>query len=94
MSQKVDASDTVLIAHVVSVHKQGCLKMYSCARLKILSVLKGTPPVDIAVLFDGPIAEADPLCCKVGHDYLLFLKKLNGVFYVSADGPFGAYRVN
>lgn len=94
LSQKVDASDTVVIARVVSVYTQGCLKMYSCAHLRIKIVLKGQPTVGMTVLFDGPIAEDDPICCKVGYNYLLFLKKANGIFYVSSDGPFGVYRID
>ena len=68
--------------------------MYSCARLKIKIVLKGQPTVGMAVLFDGPIAESDPICCKVGYDYLLFLKKARSIFYTSSDGPFGAYKID
>lgn len=93
LSQKVDASDTVLIARVASVYKNGCLKMNSCARLKILTVLKGKSSENMAVLFDGPIAESDPLCCEVGHDYLFFLKRVNGIYYQSSNGPFGVYLV-
>jgi len=93
LSRKVDTSDIVLIARVVAVDDGKCLDMYRCAKLSVSTVLKGDVPREFAVLFDGPIAEADPPCCDVGQTYLFFLKKAKGPYFQSVNGPFGVYRV-
>lgn len=93
LSEKVESSDLVLVASVVAVDGWECLGMHRCARLNVATTLKGTAPVDMAVLFDGPIAEENPLCCEVGQTYLFFLKRTKGSYFQSTNGPFGIYRV-
>jgi hypothetical protein len=93
LSRKVDGSDIVLIARVVTIDDGDCLHMYRCAKLSVSTVLKGDVPRVFSVLFDGPIAEADPLCCAAGQTYLFFLKKAKGSYFQSVNGPFGIYRV-
>ncbi|WP_413624406.1 hypothetical protein [Luteibacter sp. Lutesp34] len=93
LSEKVESSDLVLMASIVAVGDGECLAMHRCARLNVATMLKGKAPVDMAVLFDGPIAEENPLCCEVGQTYLLFLKRTKGAYFQSTNGPFGIYRV-
>jgi hypothetical protein len=93
LSDKVERSDLVLMASVVAIGDGECLGMYRCARLDVATTLKGKAPVDMAVLFDGPIAEENPLCCEVGQTYLFFLKRTKGAYFQSTNGPFGIYRV-
>lgn len=93
LSEKVQASDIVVIARVVTVNAGGCPDMYRCARLTISTTLKGSPPATTDVLFDGPLAEADPRCCEVGQSYLFFLKNVKGPYFQSSNGPFGIYPI-
>ena len=94
LAQKVENSDVVLIVKVISVSSKECIGMSSCASVKIQSTLKGAPTKDIEIMFDGPIAESDPLCCKVGSTYLVFLKNVKGKYYQSTNGPYGIYVTN
>jgi len=92
LDQKVESSELVIIGTVVGVKEQGCLEMYRCAYLKVVSVLKGSPDAEIPVLFDGPIAEEESACCEAGRSYLFFLTKVRGAYYASSNGPYGVYR--
>lgn len=92
--KKVEQSDLVLIVKIISVTSKDCIEMNSCASVKIQSVLKGVPDKDIKMIFDGPIAELNPSCCKVGSTYLAFLKKVKDKYYQSANGPYGIYETS
>jgi hypothetical protein len=94
LAKKVEYSDLVLIVKVISVTSKECIGMSSCASVRIKSTLKGAPTKDIEIMFDGPIAESDPLCCKVGSTYLVFLKNVKGKYYQSTNGPYGTYMTN
>lgn len=94
LGQKVAHSDVVLIGQVVSTSQSDCLASYSCATIKIVKRLKGGEVSKVAVLFDGPVAEENPLCCKVGATYLFFLKHAKTAYYESANGPYGIYQTN
>lgn len=94
LAKKVEYSDLVLIGKVISVTSKKCIGMSSCASVVIRSTLKGAPAKDIEIMFDGPIAESDPLCCKVGSTYLMFLKNVKGKYYQSTNGPYGIYLTN
>jgi hypothetical protein len=94
LAKKVEYSDLVLIVKVIAVTSKVCAPMNRCASVSIKSTLKGSAPKDIQMLFGGPIAESDPLCCKVGSTYLVFLKNVKGKYYQSANGPYGIYLTN
>ena len=94
LTQKVGTSDIVLIARVVAVDDDACLASYRCAKLAVSTVLKGSVPRTFAVLFDGPIAEANPMCCEPGKSYLFFLQKAKGQYFQSVNGPYGIYPSN
>jgi hypothetical protein len=94
LRDKVDNSNIVLIGQVTSVSKSDCLNLNSCASIKTLKLLKGSQLERISVLFDGPIAEDDPICCKVGSIYLFFLRRVKDDYYESANGPYGIYEAN
>ncbi|GLQ97418.1 hypothetical protein [Dyella mobilis] len=94
LGEKVANSDVVVIGKVTSVSLTNCLKMYSCAAIKIVEQLNGAKTSKILVLFDGPIAEENPICCKVGATYLFFLKHAQGPYFGTVNGPYGIYRTN
>ncbi len=94
LAKKVEHSDLVLIVKVVSVSSKECTGMSRCASVKVQSTLKGAAPKDIEIMFDGPMAESDPLCCKIGTTYLVFLKNVKGKYYQSTNGPYGIYATN
>jgi hypothetical protein len=91
---KVANSDVVIIGQVVSTSKSDCLSLFSCATVKINTLLKGSEVSPVKVLFHGPIAEEDPICCKVGATYVFFLKHARGAYFVSVNGPYGIYQTN
>ncbi|UPG85199.1 hypothetical protein L2Y94_18095 [Luteibacter aegosomatis] len=93
LSQKVENSDLVLIAKIASINTKSCVELSSCASVRVKSLLKGEPPKDFEVLFNGPIAEEDPLCCKIGSTYLMFLRKFEDRYYQSTNGPYGIYLI-
>ena len=90
--KKVERSDLILIIKVISVTSKNCIEMNRCASVKIRSALKGMPGKDIRIIFDGPIAELNPLFCKVGSTYLAFLKKIKDEYYQSTNGSYGIYE--
>jgi hypothetical protein len=94
LSTKVANSDVVVIGQVVSTSTSDCLNLFSCATVKINTRLKGSEVSTVKVLFHGPIAEEDPICCKVGATYVFFLKHARGGYYVSVNGPYGIYQTN
>lgn len=94
LGKKVANSDVVVIGQVTSTSQTDCLKMYNCATIKIADQLKGVKPSKILVLFNGPIAEENPICCKVGATYLFFLKHIKGPYFDTVNGPFGIYQTN
>jgi hypothetical protein len=91
---KAATSDIIVVGQVNSVLKNGCPEMYKCAQVKILTTLKGDPREKIIVLYKGPIAEMQPICCELGRTYIFFLEVVNGGFSQSVDGPFGIYELN
>ena len=93
LEEKSRRSDLVVIGTVTSIEKERCTDVGRCAHLQISSLLKGARRDEVVVLFDGSIAEEDPLCCQVGMTYLLFLAhvKGKGSFFESVNGPFGVY---
>lgn len=92
LDQKVRQSDLVLIGKVISTYQKGCMQLNSCAKIEVINVLKGNDSGEVVVLFDGEIAERDPLCCEVGKNYLFFIKRI-GSYYRSVNGPFGIYEL-
>jgi len=94
LGTKVANSDVVMIGQVVSTSTSDCLNLFSCATVKINTRLKGSEISTVKVLFHGPIAEEDPICCKVGATYVFFLKHARGGYYVSVNGPYGIYQTN
>ncbi len=93
LSQKVENSDLVLIGKIASINSKSCVELSSCASVQVKSLLKGTPPKDFEILFNGPIAEENPLCCKIGETYLMFLRKFKDRYYQSTNGPYGIYPI-
>ncbi len=94
LGTKVANSDLVIIGQVVSTSASDCLSLFSCATVKINTILKGSETSPAKVLFRGPIAEENPLCCKVGATYVFFLKHARKSYYVSVNGPYGIYQTN
>lgn len=90
LSEKVEASDQVVIARTSQIAAH-CVRKSSCATLEVLSQLKGEGGNPVTLLFNGDIAEANPQCCIVGDVYLMFLKKVDGGYYRSTNGPYGVY---
>src|SRR5690242_18178026 len=86
---RFDNATLVVIAVASSTETDSNKSEYSV--LKIDSVLKGSAPPTIRVLTKGSIAEFDPQCCTVGSRYLLLLQRVAGGYYVTVNGPFGAY---
>lgn len=94
LGAKVSNSDLVIIGQVISTSTSDCLNLFSCATVKINTRLKGSEVATVKVLFHGPIAEENPICCKVGATYVLFLKHARNGYYVSVNGPYGIYQTN
>lgn len=94
LGAKVANSDLVIIGQVVSTSKSDCLNLFSCATVKINTRLKGSEGSTVKVLFHGPTAEEDPICCQVGATYLFFLQHARGAYYQSVNGPYGVYQTN
>lgn len=92
LQEKVSRSDLVVIGTVSSISKDHCMELNSCATVKVLDVLKGDVSGPVRVLFNGEIAEMDPLCCKVGKSYLFFVRRV-GAYYRTVNGPFGIYEL-
>jgi hypothetical protein len=94
LGQKVANSDEVIIGQVTSTSQTDCLPSFSCATVNIVKQLKGSGASKVVVLFDGPIAEQNPICCKVGATYVFFLKHVKAIYYESANGPYGIYQAH
>lgn len=94
LQSKTSSSDLVLIATVESISQVDCETQVRCARLTIQHLLKGTPEGPVDVLFDGPIAEFNPECCKPGSTYLFFLKKSVHGRFQSVNGRFSVYPID
>ena len=94
LGQKVANSDEVIIGQVASTSQTDCLPSFSCATVNNVKRLKGGEVPQVVVLFDGPIAEQNPICCKVGATYIFFLKHVKAAYYESANGPYGIYQTN
>lgn len=91
---KAHASDIVILARVEST-VASCARKSSCANVHILHWLKGEgKDKDIVVLFNGDLAEDNPLCCEVGKSYLLFLRSVGDGYYSSVNGMYGAYSTD
>ncbi len=90
LSEKVSASDAVLIGHVVGL-KNASSSYNKFAIVRIRTVLKGGLPNVIEILANGPFDEAVPDCCKVGHNYLFFVRHIKGITYHLVDQGYGIY---
>jgi hypothetical protein len=94
LEAKVQASDIVVLARVESTVAR-CARKSSCANLHVLHWLKGErEDKDVVVLFNGDLAEDNPLCCEMGKSYLLFLRHVGDGYYVSVNGMYGAYSTD
>ncbi|WP_233842454.1 hypothetical protein [Dyella sp. 2HG41-7] len=92
LEEKVRDSDVVMIARVETTLEK-CERKSSCATVHVLKQLKGTVAPGLRVLYNGYIAEDNPLCCKVGETYLFFLKNVGENLYLSINGPYGIYVI-
>jgi len=90
LEKKVQLSDLVIIGTVESVSNNNCMELNSCADINVVEILKGNTNGKIRVLFGGEVSERDPLCCKVGANYLFFIKRV-GDYYQTVNGPYGIY---
>jgi hypothetical protein len=93
LEDKVNKSDLVVIARVVSVFKKGCVASSKCADIRIATYLKGSSVEQVAVLFDGPISELNPKCCVPGATYLFLLEHIDERYYRSVNGRYGVYLI-
>ncbi len=93
LEEKVRGSDVVMIARVETT-LETCERKSSCATIHVLTPLKGTAAPGLKVLYNGYIAEDNPLCCKVGETYLFFLKSVGENLYRSVNGPYGIYEIH
>lgn len=93
-AERSEKSDVVLIAKVTSITHDKCLDVATCARLKVLVVLKGVYKPGHMLLFDVPISEHNPKCCIIGKTYLMFLKNVRGHYYLSVNGRYGIYALS
>ena len=94
LEAKVHGSDVVVMARVESTVAK-CARRSSCANLHVLHWLKGKgKDKDVVVLFNGDMAEDNPLCCEAGKTYLLFLRGVGEGYYVSVNGMYGAYSTD
>jgi len=94
LEAKTHASDIVIMARVESTVAK-CARKSSCANLHVLHWLKGErKDKDVVVLFNGDLAEDNPLCCETGKSYLLFLRYVGEGYYVSVNGMYGAYSTD
>jgi hypothetical protein len=94
LSQKVENSDLVVIGEIVSIKQRCLIPGNKCAEIHILVRLKGIGgDVNPSIIFDGMVAELDPLCCELQSKYIFFLKKIDGNIYRSVNGPFGVYLI-
>ncbi len=92
-AHKKAQSDLIVIGKVTSLDAKPCLHGDRCAQVRIATVLKGPARNGVVVLYEGMVAELDPLCCRVGTTYLFFLQKVRKGVYASVNGPFGIYRI-
>lgn len=94
LEAKAHASDIVIMARVESTVAK-CARKSSCANMHVLHWLKGErSDKDVVVLFNGDLAEDNPLCCEKGKSYLLFLRYVGEGYYVSVNGMYGAYSTD
>lgn|SRR5690242_16769296 len=89
---RFDSATLVVTATASSTETDSSKSEYSV--LKVDSVLKGDAPSIIRVLTKGSISEFDPRCCAVGSRYLLLLQRVEGGYYVTVNGQFGAYLLS
>jgi len=94
LDRKVEISELVVIAKVVSVSSVACGEKVSCAVVHVSDVLKGRAPPEIVVIFEGPIAELNPPCCEIGSTYLFFLRGDGRGHFESVNGPYGVYEIS
>lgn len=95
LKEKVEQSNFVFIGKAVSIYDYGdrCMAGYRCADVVISEVLKGHGEKKVRVLFDGPLSEANPLCCEMGANYLFFVTSVGNNYYVTVNGPYGIYKL-
>ena len=92
LDQKIRQADLVLIGEVASVSGRNCMRSNRCADVRPVEILKGKNIGSIRVLFNGEIAEQNPLCCETGKHYLFIIKRI-GDYYMSVNGPYGIYKL-
>lgn len=92
LEKKAQQSDTVLIGKVESISNRNCMELNSCADIRVIKILKGKNIDKVRVLFDGEVSEMNPLCCKVGKNYLFIIKR-TGDYYMTVNGPYGIYEL-
>ena len=95
LKEKVEKSSLVVIGKVVSTtyYDDKCMADHRCADVTISEVLKGHGKKEIRVVFDGPLSEANPLCCEVGASYLFFVTRVGENYYATVNGPYGIYKL-
>ncbi|MGY0560946.1 hypothetical protein ACW7G2_09550 [Luteimonas sp. A277] len=73
LTEKVEASDMIVVGRVVGVERPGIEGVRAFARVEVSDGIKGATAGDeLRFVIRGSIAEADPDCCKVGCEYLFF----------------------
>ena len=95
LQEKVAESDIVFLGTVQQVDyamPTGKVRGRT-ALVRVDTLLKGGPKGDVFVAYDTGETELEPECCEAGVVYLFFLRRAPDGRYVSANGPFGIYKV-
>lgn len=91
LEEKVASSDFVFIGSVVKIIKNNQDFGYDLAVTTPTEVLKGTPPAEVNIIFNGSIPENQPSCCDTGKSYLFFVSKNPKGDYYPVNGRYGVY---
>jgi len=92
----VSTSQVIVLGKVRSISKRDCPEDVICANVSVEHVLKGNPPKTVLVTVGGMIiAEAKPLCCRIGATYLFYLQPFHRpgtTAMESVDGKYGIVK--
>ncbi|MDF3202963.1 hypothetical protein P3C29_30180 [Pseudomonas sp. 1912-s] len=94
LEEKVKSSELVIVGTITKVIKNSQDFGYDLAVVSPTIVLKGVPPKEIKVTFNGTIPEAQPDCCEIGKRYLFFVSKNPSGDYYPVNGPYGTYKLD
>jgi len=94
LEEKASKSEFVFIGSVTRIIKNTQNFGYDLAIITPVEALKGAPPKDIRIIFNGTIPEDQPNCCTPGNTYLFFVSKNPKGDYYPVNGRYGIYPLS